>query len=201
MEKEFSRFEAQGSFISVVEAFKQMRTALARQRTGNYLILWGLVNFTGYVLSEIFRVLGRYDLIGISWLILSALGVIGTVIITLKLVRRTKDYFPEGSYIGLIWIALVFYSLIIWATFKIGGIKLSGIQASLLWLNFAMLGYVLTGIFLGREIAIIGIAVSVFSILSAMFLLEFFNIAMALICLFVFVGGGLYINKKWDVKK
>jgi len=201
MQKEFERSEAQESLLSIVEAFRQMRTVLARQRVGNYLILWGLVDFAGYILTEILRDFGKYEFINFSWMVLIGFGLIGTFVITLKMIKRTRAYFPEGFYIGLIWLSLVLYGLIIWAIIKMGETRLSEIQVSLLWLNFAMLGFVLIGIFLGVEIAVIGVAVSVFSILSAEIGTERLNISMALLCLLAFVGGGLYINKKWDIKK
>jgi len=57
------------------------------------------------------------------------------------------------------------------------------------------------GILIGKELAIIGILTSAASILSGLFLKKIFSFVMALICLVAFVGGGIYINKKWDIQK
>lgn len=201
MREENKPSEAQESLIQIIEAFRRMRIALARRKTGNYLILWGFILFVGYILTEIFMRLGKYDSIVWVWIILPTIGLIGVCLITVNQTKKTKERFPEGFYIFLIWISLVFYGFIIFAVILwMGNVSLNGIQVSLLFLNLAMFGYVLMGILLGKELALIGISTSILSVLCGLFLQKFFNLAMALICLITFVGGGFYINKKWELK-
>ncbi|MCS7229728.1 MAG: hypothetical protein RMJ81_04075 [Candidatus Kryptonium sp.] len=194
-------FSVQESLTEIAESFRKVKIALAKQRTGDYSILWGLVMFLGYTATEIFNNMSMYENVVLIWLTLIVIGITGTVIITIKRIKQgTSGYFPEGAYIVLSWSSLLIYALILLGIFKITGISLQGIQVSLFLLNFAMLGYVLMGIFLGKELAIIGIGTSIASLFCVLFLKEFFNIAMALLSLFSFVGGGIYINKKWSVK-
>ncbi|MEN3038984.1 MAG: hypothetical protein ABDI07_07535 [Candidatus Kryptonium sp.] len=194
-------FSVQETLIEITESFRKTRIALSKQRTGDYLILWGLLMFLGYTANEMLWILSMYKTGALIWLSLIVIGIAGTTIITIKRIKqRASEYFPEGIYIGLSWISLLIYAIIFLGILKITGISLQGIQTSLFFLNFAMLGYVLMGIFLGKELAIIGIVTSIASLFCALFLKEFFNIAMALLSLFSFVGGGIYINKKWSVK-
>jgi hypothetical protein len=55
----------------------------------------------------------------------------------------------------------------------------------------------LMGIFLGKEMAFLGIFVTLSSIICGLYLREYFNYAMALIFLIAFGGGGILINRRW----
>jgi len=197
---EEKNYTAQESLLQITEGFRKMRIALARRKTGNYLILWGIIVSLGSIATEIMDKIGKYEIISPLWGILITIGIAGTVLMTIKRIKGTKGYFPEGAYIGMIWLSLFIYSLIIFAVLRMDGFSLSGIQTSLLCLNFAMLGYVLMGIFLGKELGIIGVAVSLASLLCGLYLKEIFNLVMAFLCLVIFVGGGIYINRKWNIR-
>ncbi len=191
MEKDLSQMRE--TLIQITEAFRRTRQMLARRRTGDYLILWGIIAAVGYILSRFFS---DYNIL---WLSLGAVGWVGTVLITIRRIKMTKEkvYFPEGAYIGIVWISLVIYSLIWFFIISKEGGGLSGIGVSLLWLNFMMYGYILMGIFLGKEMAFLGIFTTVSSILCGFYLREYFSYAMALIYLVAFVGGGIFINRRW----
>ncbi|CUS77855.1 hypothetical protein JGI7_01085 [Candidatus Kryptonium thompsonii] len=197
MEKKVDYTE-QDAVMELSEAFRRMGIALGRRRTGDYLILWGFVLFAGGMLVGITKY-------GFLWNVAVLAGSVGTILITINRVRqmmRAGMNFPEGPYIGSMWLSLLLYAIIIFGIVKMTGkVSLTGIQVSLFFLNFAMLGYVLMGILIGKELAIIGILTSAASILSGLFLKKIFSFVMALICLVAFVGGGIYINKKWDIQK
>jgi len=185
--------QARETLVQITEAFRRTRQMLARRRTGDYLILWGIVVSLGYVLN-------RFVEGNLLWLSLFGIGWVGTALIVIRQIKMTKEkriYFPEGMYLGIVWISLVIYSLIWFFIISRESSGLSGIGISLLWLNFMMYGYILMGIFLGKEMAFIGIFATVSSILVGLYLREYFSYAMALISLFVFVGGGIYINRRW----
>jgi hypothetical protein len=194
MEKDLN--QTQATLIQITEAFKRTRQMLARRRTGDYLILWGVLISLGYALSQFFK--GKESL-NWFWLSLAGIGWVGTILITIRQIKMTKGkvYFPEGMYIGIVWISLVIYSLIWFFIINRESAGLSGIGVSLLLLNFMMYGYILMGIFLGKEMAFLGIFVTLSSIICGLYLREYFNYAMALIFLIAFVGGGILINRRW----
>ncbi|MFN3135997.1 MAG: hypothetical protein ACK44H_10585 [Candidatus Kryptonium sp.] len=200
MEKKINYTERDAA-MELSEAFRRIGIALGRRRTGDYLILWGFVLFAGGMLVGITKY-------GFLWNVAVLVGSAGTILITINQVRQmiragvnSLEGAYIGTYIGLMWLSLLLYAIIIFGIVEmIGEVSLTGIQISLFFLNFAMLGYVLMGIMIGKELAIIGILISAASILSGLFLQKIFSFAIALIWLVAGVGGGIYLNKKWDIK-
>jgi hypothetical protein len=85
MEKDLN--QTQETLIQITEAFKRTRQMLARRRTGDYLILWGVLISLGYALSQFFK--GKESL-NWFWLSLAGIGWVGTILITIRQIKMTK---------------------------------------------------------------------------------------------------------------
>src|SRR5690349_21520306 len=104
------------------------------------------------------------------WVAIIAIGIAAMTAMGWRRARAGKMA-PEGKRIALAVAAIFAYGLL----WSLELSRLGGRELGAFWATLAMLGYVLAGIWLGRFIALVGIAVTVLTVIGYLFLGAWFD--------------------------
>lgn len=170
--------------------------AIAMQRYRNaapYFVLWGCIWLVANCVADV-----RLQLGGLAWEILTIVGVVGSVYLSVRTVKR-HSALPEyrnasvrrGWQFGITWLAIVGYFIANFSLLPHLDIKQTNAYISLFW---AFL-YVLMGIWTGWRIGAVGIAAAA-AILTGYFVLTaHYFLWMGLVTGSLLILGGLWLRK------
>jgi hypothetical protein len=179
--------EAQQSLADIEAVMRQTRRSMAYSGAPYYLMLWGAIWFLGNLAGQFLS----GSQVGIVWLVLDSLGIVGSVWIGYRLGRRIRT--SMGPRVGLFWLALLVYGVVIvWIAQPA-----TSNQFNLLVSLLAMLGYVTTGLWIGGRLVALGIAVSVLALIGYTALPAYFSLWMAVVGGGGIFASGLYILRTW----
>jgi len=185
---DITREEAEISLTTINRVQAQTRRSVAHGGGPYYLMIWGFVWFWGYLAGQFLS----DRTAGIVWLILSAAGVIMSIVVGAVMQKRVRRPFHDAR-VGLFWLALVAYTaLIIWLT----GVN-DPTRFGLLIAIFAMFGYVIMGLWLWAPLAWIGLAITLLGSISYVLIPGYLNLAMAIMGGGTLFFGGWYMLRHW----
>lgn len=160
---------------------RRTRQALVYGRAGGILMAWGVLVIAGYLSEHLWP--SRAAAI---WIAVNAGGLAGTAAFSLIGPRAAADRVGRRLIWGLL--VLMAYGLI-WSL-AIGGFGPR--QLAAFWPTVFMCGYVLAGIWLGRGFIVLGVAVTLLTLIGY----QWFGPWLAL-WLAVVNGGGLLLGGVW----
>ncbi len=177
--------EARDALADIDQVARQTRRAVAGSELGTNLLLWGAVWILGFTLSYLSpRNSGRI------WMVLSALGIVGTVGAGIRHHRKGMVQSEQArkllGQIALFWLAVITYAMVLGLLIP----RKNGVDELTLIISVMMLAYVLMGIWLRSPIlSAIGILVTIATLVGRAWLPpRYFMLWMA-----VFGGGGLFV--------
>lgn len=176
------RSEASAMLADVAGIERRTRELLLYARAGDYLLLWGALFVTGYIADDL--VPGRF-LNGFWWM-LQALGLAGTVLITLRAHRR-------GSSSAVLWrvaatvLAITAFGTM-WTRLAHFGVR----EEIAFWPTFLSLQLFMFGLWAGRVLVMTSLALCVLAMAGYFWAGHWFHLWMA-----VAVGGAMVLSGFW----
>ncbi|MCX7682339.1 MAG: hypothetical protein N2508_10345 [Anaerolineae bacterium] len=160
---------------------------------GWFMVLWGAIWLVGFTGTHILVQTGRDPLINWLWMPLNTLGVLGSIYLGIRMRQRAqkKSFSSIWVSIFLWWLALAAFDAAV-----IGVFQLRGFQIALLIVLTIALSYVLFGLFTHWINSVIGLFIGLVAIVMATWLVEYFNLAIALLGGAVLIGGGLWVVRR-----
>jgi hypothetical protein len=169
-----------GEFLREVDkTHERSKHYLRYWRSGAIVQLWGVVWFAAYLGSWLFPAHSGY-----FWLVGDTAGVLGTVYHARR--QRLEGYRTDRR----IWLALLTV-MTFGVLVSIFLLKQPG-AVSVFWTFLFMLAYMLAGLWLGLRWTLLGAVVCMLTLLAYLFLMPWFNLAMAILG-----GGGLVLGGTW----
>ena len=184
------RHEALESLKIIDEAMAQTRRAIAHGGSGYFFIIWGIVWLVGFLANELLAP----QTAGYVWLALDAFGLVGSVIVGIRLGRRVRS--PEGRRSGLraaaLWALLIAYgALLYWAASP----PLE--RLSLFVTLFVGFGYAIAGLWISTPLLLTGLAISALAAVVWTAFPSALPYALSLLGGGGMIGVGVYMLRAW----
>jgi hypothetical protein len=190
-----SQEEARESLSQVADATERTRKLVAYASVDKHFIVWGIVWLLGFGTSQFLPFFGMW-----VWLGLVVAGLAASARIGVNEPVRS----PIGKRIGLFWLFLLAYACL-WVWLLSPFISVEGQEQSLaLWRHVTTIGvtvpmfaYVVLGLWLGRFMIWVGLAVTALAILGLFLVPGYFYLWLAAVGGGTLVGTGLFIHNRW----
>lgn len=179
--------EARQSLADIEAIMRQTRRSVAFSGAPYYLMLWGAIWFLGNVAEQFLS--GTQA--GYVWLALDSVGLVVSVLIGYRVGSRIRT--PVGPRIGLFWLALLIYGVVLVLIVQPDTANQTNLMISLL----AMFGYVVTGLWIGGRLALLGLVVTVLALVGYFAWPAYFSLWMAVVGGGGLFATGLYILRAW----
>jgi hypothetical protein len=147
------------------------------------LIMWGALVFCAYLASAVLP-----HQAGLIWIGADAVGVVGSIGISVFLHDRTDDLRPF-DWRALAALMLLFAFGVFWS---VGIARLPARELNAFWATYFMLVYSIAGLWFGPGFLVVGISITALTLLAYFFAGPWFELAMAFIN-----GGGLMLGGLW----
>jgi hypothetical protein len=177
------RSEAAQALRDVETIAERVRRSRVYQLASLLLILWGTLIFFAYLACVM---LPRQA--GLVWICANALGVIGSIGVSVFLQREHDDLRPF-DWRALAALLLLFAFGAFWA---VGIARLPGRELNAFWATYFMLVYSIAGLWVGFGFVVIGVAITALTLFAYFLAGPWFELSMAFIN-----GGGLILGGLW----
>jgi len=188
-----SQEDARKSLSTVQDVIVQTHRAIASAYANPLLILWGVLCIIAFTAAHFYLAHAFY-----IFMVMNVVGGIGTAVICW--VFHSKAPIQDSSYprigwrIALLWILLYVY-VNIWL-FLLA--PFSGLQCNAVICTAAMFAYIVIGLWFDSPFMIVlGLAVTVATLVGFYLLTPYYCLWMALTCGGATLGTGLYIRLRW----
>lgn len=178
--------DAASSLAAIERTQQRTSDALFYGTASTILLIWGVLTGIGYVTGQI---LGPVHALQAVWIAVEVAGVLGTMLVLMRDRRHLtlRQRLVQARFGGAM-VVLILYGLVIVALLG----PLSGRQISAFWPLLIMMAYVLAGFWVGRFFIIVGLAVSLLTIIGYRVAGDWYGLWMAAAC-----GGGLILGGVW----
>ncbi len=188
-----SHENAQESLSTIQDVTVRTHRAIASAYASPLLILWGVLCIIAFTAAHFYLAHAFY-----IFMVMNVVGGIGTAVICW--VFHSKAPIQDSSCprigwrIALLWILLYVY-VTIWL-FLLA--PFSGLQLNAVICTAAMFAYIVMGLwFDSRFMIVLGLAVTVATLVGFYLLTPYYCLWMALTCGGATLGTGLYIRLRW----
>lgn len=188
-----SQEDARKSLSTVQDVIVQTHRAIASAYANPLLILWGVLCIIAFTAAHFYLAHAFY-----IFMVMNVVGGIGTAVICW--VFHSKAPIQDSSYprigwrIALLWILLYVY-VTIWL-FLLA--PFSALQCNAVICTAAMFAYIVIGLWFDSPFMIVlGLAVTVATLVGFYLLTPYYCLWMALTCGGATLGTGLYIRLRW----
>jgi len=182
-----SREEAEQSLQAIRQVETQIRKSLATGSAPYHMILWGVIWFFGYLGSHFLD--GETS--GRIWFLMAIGGGVVSGFMGYRFGSRVRIQGSER--IWQIWFFLFLYVFLwTWISWP-----LEVRQISMLIVLYTMFVYVLLGLWIGRFISAVGLAVTALGLIGYWLLPDFFYLWMAFLGGGTLFGSGVYVLRAW----
>ena len=185
-----SKEDAQASLITVQNIKSQTQKAIASSYANSSLILWGSLWIAAFITTHFYGAYAFY-----IFMAMSITGGIGTAMIfkvfnSKAPIKETSKYKMRGRIIAL-WIFLFIY-IVIWLSLLS---PFNGIQCNAFICTAAMFANIVIGLWFKNSFMIIlGIAVTVATLIGFYLLRDYYCLWMAFVGGGAMLGTGIYIR-------
>jgi hypothetical protein len=182
--------EASAALESIHEAGATVMQRRLYSETAPFLILWGLVWAVCNCISQFWPLAS-----GSAWALGTAIGVLGTIWLSVKVAKTAPEIGAEGRAIGrrfqlLGTTVICFFIAMFIVLAPLTGQRM-GAFVSLFW----TLAYMAAGAWVGMRLFAIGLIGSIGIVLSYLYAGHYFSLAMAIVGGGTLIAGGLWLRK------
>jgi len=189
-----SQEDAQASLSTVNDVMDHTQKALSSAYSNPLLIMWGLLWIIAYTSTHFYHMYAFH-----IFMAMAAVGGVGTAVIygvyrAKGPVKETPSHKSSLLRITALWIFLCLY-IVIWL-FLLA--PFSGIQCNAFICTAVMFAYIVMGLwFESRFMVVLGLAVTVATLVGFYLLRDYYCLWMALVGGGALFGTGMYIRLRW----
>lgn len=174
--------DAAAALSEIDDISRRVRQSLFYQRASLILVLWGVLTFVGYGMTQLRPASAMY-----VWNTIYVLGLGGSFVI--GVMQRGKPHVRRFEARLFLAFLLFFAFGVLWSS---GLAHFSGRQLGAFWATYVMLAYTLVGLWVGLAFVAIGVSIAVLTLVGYVFAGPWFDLWMAVVN-----GGGLVLGGLW----
>jgi hypothetical protein len=159
-------------------------------QTAPFLILWGLVWAACNGISQFWPLTS-----GHAWALGSAIGLLATIWLSVKIAKSAPEVGAEGRAIGRRYMLLGTTIICFFIAMFIVLAPLTGRRMGVFISLFWTLAYMAGGAWVGMRLFAIGLIGSIGIVLSYLYADHYFSLAMAIVGGGTLIAGGLWLRK------
>ena len=174
--------QATEALTDIDEIVRRVRQSRIYNFSSLMLIMWGALVFAGYVASYIWPRMN-----GVQWIVLDVIGLAASLAIGASTRRRAGVNTFSTRFLAAFVLFAVFGCIL-----SIGVGHLRPRQMDAFWPIYFMMVYTIVGLWFGTAFVVIGVGVTVLTLIGYFFIGAWFEPWMALVN-----GGGLILGGLW----